>query len=412
MILLWLAFAILLIPALWLVVLPLRRAGILRQAQADYEARDGADQLNLSVHQRRLASLEAALERGEIDQQRYASDRIELERSLLDDTASQQSKPLKAASSGKLIVPVLLVGMAVAVIGWYQDQGAAGDLALYQAQSEVLASPDGNVETLIARLEQEASRQPDNINVWRSLYPLYRDSGRIPEARTTLEHLVALEGRKTWLVAELAELRYFTEGRDLKGEVKVLVDEVLAEEPAQPKVLGILGIDAFENQDYEQAISHWRNAIAGMNDPDAAESLRQGIKSAQQRLGIEPDAADEAVTTGPGIVIELSLDPSLSGRLPDSTAVFVVARDTAGELPPLAIQRATLGALPLAVTLDDSHAMAPGANLSQVDQANVVVRVSASGQATPQPGDLMGRLEGVSVGNGKPLSLTIDRVIE
>lgn len=412
MILLWLAFAILLIPALWLVVLPLRRAGILRQAQADYEARDGADQLNLSVHQRRLASLEAALERGEIDQQRYASDRIELERSLLDDTASQQSKPLKAASSGKLIVPVLLIAMAVAVIGWYQDQGAAGDLALYQAQSEVLASPDGNVETLIARLEQEASRQPDNINVWRSLYPLYRDSGRIPEARTTLEHLVALEGRKTWLVAELAELRYFTEGRDLKGEVKVLVDEVLAEEPAQPKVLGILGIDAYESGDYEQAITHWRNAIAGMNDPDAAESLRQGIKSAQQRLGIEPDAADEAVAAGPGISIELSLDPALSDRLPGDTAVFVVARDTAGELPPLAIQRTTLAQLPLNVMLNDSHAMAPGASLSQVDQANVVVRVSASGQATPQPGDLMGRLEGVSVGNGKPLSLTIDRVIE
>lgn len=412
MILLWLAFAIMLIPALWLVVLPLRHAGILRQAQVDYEACDGADQLNLSVHQRRLASLEAALERGEIDQQRYASDRIELERSLLDDTASQQSKPLKAASSGKLIVPVLLIGMAVAVIGWYQDQGAAGDLALYQAQSEVLASPDGNVETLIARLEQEASRQPDNINVWRSLYPLYRDSGRIPEARTTLEHLVALEGRKTWLVAELAELRYFTEGRDLKGEVKVLVDEVLAEEPAQPKVLGILGIDAYESGDYEQAITHWRNAIAGMNDPDAAESLRQGIKSAQQRLGIEPEVADEAVAAGPGISIELSLDPALSDRLPGDTAVFVVARDTAGELPPLAIQRTTLAQLPLNVMLNDSHAMAPGANLSQVDQVNVVVRVSASGQATPQPGDLMGRLEGVSVGNGESLSLTIDRVIE
>lgn len=412
MTLLWLAFAILLIPALWLVILPLRRAGILRQAQADYEERDGADQLNIAVHQRRLASLEAALERGEIDQERFDNDRIELERSLLDDTASQHRKPLKAASSGKLLVPVLLIGMAVAVIGWYQVQGAAGDLSLYQAQRDVLESPDGNVDTLIARLEQEASRQPGNFNVWRSLYPLYRDSGRIPEARSTLEQLIALEGHKIWLVSELAELRYFTEGRNLDGEVGELVEEVLAEEPAQPKVLGILGIDAYESGDYEQAITHWRNAIAGMNDPDAAESLRQGIKSAQQRLGIEPDAADETVAAGPGIAIELSLDPSLSGRLPDSTAVFVVARDTAGELPPLAIQRATLGELPLTVALDDSHAMAPGASLSQVDQANVVVRVSVSGQATPQPGDLMGHLEGVPVGSDTPLSLVIDRVVD
>lgn len=412
MILLWLAFAILLVPALWLVILPLRRAAFLRQAQTDYEDNDAATELNLAVHRRRLASLEAAYERGDVDRERYENDRVELERSLLDDTEAQQRKPLKAARSGKLIVPVLMVAMAIAVIGWYQVQGAAGDLSLYQAQQEVLESPEGNVDTLIARLEQEAAQQPGNNNVWRSLYPLYRDSGRIPQARSALEQLISLEGRQTWLIAELAELRYFTEGRHLTGEVKELVDEVLAEEPAQPKVLGILGIDAFESQDYEQAISHWRNAIAGMNDPQAAESLREGIKTAQQRLGIEPEATSEAATTGPAIVLELSLDPSLSDQLPGETDVFVVARDTAGELPPLAIQRTTLTQLPQSVTLDDSHAMAPGASLSQVDEANVIVRVSASGQATPQPGDLMGQLEAVTVGSDEPLPLVIDRVVE
>ncbi|WP_027965934.1 c-type cytochrome biogenesis protein CcmI [Halomonas halocynthiae] len=412
MILLWLAFAILLIPALWLVILPLRRAGVFRQAQVDYETRDGTVELNLAVHQRRLASLEAAFERGEIDRERYDNDRTELERSLLDDTASQQRRPLKAAGSGKPLVPVLLIGMAVAGIGWYQVQGAAGDLSLYQAQHEVLTSPDGNVDSLIARLEQEAQHQPGNPNVWRSLYPLYRDSGRTSEARSTLEQLIVLEGRKTWLVAELSELRYFTEGRNLNGEVGELVDEVLAKESAQPKVLGILGIDAYESGEYEQAIAHWRNAIAGMSDPNAAESLRQGIKSAQQRLGVEPETREESIATGSDITLEISLAPSLSGRLPDATAVFVVARDTAGELPPLAIQRATLAQLPLTLTLNDTHAMAPGASLSQVDNANIVVRVSASGQATPQPGDLMGQLEGVAVGSGDAQSLVIDQVIE
>jgi cytochrome c-type biogenesis protein CcmH len=411
MILLWLAFAVMLIPALWLMILPLRRAASLRRAQADFEQRDSTAELNVAVHRRRLASLEAARERGEIDQARFEDDRLELERSLLDDTAELQRQPLKAASSGKLMVPAMMIGLVVAAIGWYQLEGASGDLALYQAQREVLDAPDGNVDTLIARLEKEASRQPDNVNVWRSLYPLYRDSGRINEARAALEQLIELEGRKTWLLAELAEFRYFTEGREISGDVKALVDEVLASEPAQPKVLGMLGIEAFESGDYEQAIEHWRRAIAGMDNPGAADSLRQGIQVAQQRLGIEPDRGD-AAGTGPGVTVQLSLDPSLSERLPASTSVFVVARDTAGELPPLAIQRTTLGELPLTLTLDDSHAMAPGARLSQVDQAHLVVRVSESGQATPQPGDLMGRLEDVTVGSDEPLSLVIDRVVE
>lgn len=408
----WLAFAVLLLPALWLLLLPLRRAATLRQAQVDFEEHDRSAELNVAVHRRRLASLEAALARGEIDQARFAEDRLELERSLLDDTAALARPPLKAASAGRLLVPVMMIGLVVAAIGWYQRDGAAGDLALYQAQREVLDSPDGDVDTLIARLEEEAGRQPDNFNVWRSLYPLYRDSGRIGEARAALERLIELEGRQIWLLAELAELRYFTEGRAISGDVKALVDEVLAAEPAQPKVLSLLGIEAFESGDHEQAIEHWRRAIAGMSDPDAAEALRQGIRVAQQRLGIAPDAAEEIAAMGPGVTLRLSLDPSLSERLPDGASVFIVARDTAGELPPLAVQRTTLGELPLTLTLNDSHAMAPSARLSQVERAHLVVRVSKSGQATPQPGDLMGRLEGVRVGSDQPLALVIDRVVE
>ncbi|MEQ5803357.1 c-type cytochrome biogenesis protein CcmI [Halomonas sp. H10-9-1] len=412
MTLMWLAFAVLLLPALWLLVAPLRRAAALYDAQREFEATDRTAEQNVAIYQRRLASLEAALERGEIDAARFEEDRLELERNLLDDTAALKRQPLKAASSGKLLVPVAMIGLVVAAIGWYQVVGASGDLALYQAQREVLDSPDGNVDTLIGRLEEEASRQPGNFKVWRSLYPLYRDSGRISEARAALERLIELEGRQIWLLAELAELRYFTEGRTISGAVQSLVDEVLASEPAQPKVLSMLGIEAFENGDHEQAIEHWRRAIAGMDNPDAAEALRQGIRVAQQRLGIAPDAAEEIAAMGPGVTLRLSLDPSLSERLPDGASVFVVARDTAGELPPLAVQRTTLGELPLTLTLNDSHAMAPSARLSQVERAHLVVRVSKSGQATPQPGDLMGRLEDVTVGRDEPLALVIDRVVE
>ncbi|MDR9439666.1 MAG: c-type cytochrome biogenesis protein CcmI, partial [Halomonas sp.] len=102
------------------------------------------------------------------------------------------------------------------------------------------------------------------------------------------------------------------------------------------------------------------------------------------------------------------------GRLEADTAVFVVARDLAGELPPLAVVRARLADLPMTVVLDDADAMAPMARISQVDQARLMVRVSRSGQATPQPGDLVGTLEGVTVGDTdrEPVEVVIDRVVE
>lgn len=58
--------------------------------------------------------------------------------------------------------------------------------------------------------------------------------------------------------------------------------------------------------------------------------------------------------------------------------------------------------------------MSPMASLEDVDQVRLLARVSPSGQAQPQPGDLMGQREGVAVGasDQDPVTLVIDQVIE
>lgn len=419
MTLLWIALAVLLLPALWLLVAPLRRAAAVHAAQRDVEANDRTTEQNLAIYRRRLASLEAAHARGEIDAARLEEDRLELERSLLEDTEHLERAPLKSPAAGRLVVPVVMIAVVLASVAWYHQEGAEGDLALYTVQRQVMGDPEGSLPMLIERLEAQAERQPDNPNVWRTLFPLYRDSGRIDAATRALERLVDLEGRQPWLLAELAQIRYFAAGREMTDEVQGLVDEVLAAEPAQPTVLGLLGIEAFEAGDFETAIDRWRRAIAGMSNPDSAEALREGIRVAQQRLGIAPDPVDAdparpAIAEGPGIAVRVRLADELAGRLDDDATVFVVARDPAGELPPLAVARTTLGELPLTTVLDDADAMAPMARLSQVETARLTVRVSPSGEATPQPGDLVGTRGGVAVGSvdGDAVEVVIDRVVE
>ncbi len=413
MTLLWIALAILLLPALWLLVDPLRRAATVRAAQRDFEANDGSTDQNLAIYRRRLASLEAARARGDIDPSRFEEDRLELERSLLEDTEHLERAPLKSAASGKLAVPVVMVAVVLASIFWYLQEGAEGDLALYTVQRQVMNDPEASLPMLIERIEEQAARQPDNPNVWRALFPLYRDSGRSDEAIRTLERLIELEGREPSLLAELAQIRFFVAGREMTDEVQALVDETLAVDPREPNVLGVLGIAAFDSGDYDQAIEHWRRAIAGMNDSDSADALREGIRVAQQRMGVTPEDAEVAAAEGPGIRVRVSLDPDLASRVDPDTRVFVVARDMAGELPPLAVAQLRVGDLPTSVVLDDSRSMAPEAALSQVSEARLVVRVSPSGQASPQPGDLFGSLEGVVVGSlDEPVELTIDRVVE
>lgn len=414
MTLLWIALAVLLLPALWLLVAPLRRAASVSAAQRDFEANDRTADQNLAIYRRRLASLEAARERGDIDSTRFEEDRLELERSLLEDTEHLVRAPLKSAASGRLAVPLVMVAVVLASVFWYIEQGAEGDLTLYTVQQQVMNDPEATLPMLVERLEEQAARQPDNPNVWRALFPLYRDNGRIDEATDALERLVELEGRQPRLLAELAQIRYFAAGREMTEEVQALVDEVREMDSSQPTVLGMLGIDAFDDGDYEVAIDRWRRAIAGMDDPDTADALRQGIRVAQQRLGLEPDEAEEAVAEGPGIAVRVRLADELADRLDTDATVFVVARDLEGELPPLAVAQARLSELPMTVVLDDSRAMSSEARISQVDQARLMVRVSESGQATPQPGDLLGTREGVAVGDteDEPVEVVVDRVVE
>ena len=421
MILLWLAIAVLLIPAGWLLLLPLRRARRVHADQQAFEDNDSLGAENVRVYRRRLASLERGHARGELDDTALAEGRVELERSLLEDAESLKRSPLKAASSGRVLVPVLLVAMVAGSLYWYQREGASGDLALAQAIAATPIHDAASFEARIARLRAEAEAQPDNAKVWMALFPLYRDAGRLDEAMQSLEALITLEGRVPALIAQLAQLKFFAAQRTLTDEVQALVDEVLAADPRQPTVLGLLGIEAFDHARYPEAIDYWRKAIAGFENPDAAKALREGIKAARQRMASAGDvdtsvalansvapeqgsAADQDSKEGAArLTLKVSLDPALEAQLAampvsaEAATLYIVARDGEGKLPPLAVVRTTADKLPLTLTLSDDNAMAPMARLSMAERVTLVARISASGQPTAQPGDLEGKLENVIV---------------
>ncbi|GAA3900263.1 hypothetical protein GCM10022228_08410 [Halomonas cibimaris] len=411
MTLLWIGFAVLLLLALGFLALPLRQSRRLHDTLVDNDANDTATEQNVAIFNRRLASLEAARERGDVSQTQYDEDRLELERNLLDDTRRLSHRPLKAARAGRLAVPALMLAVVLASVVWYQRQGAEGDLALYAVQQEVQSDPEGSLAMYLERMEAQAQRQPDNPSVWGELFPLYRQTGQPQKAANALENLIELEGRHPSLLAQLAQIRFFMADRKLTAELEALVDEIRQKDPREPTMLSVMGVHAFDNGNYKAAIDRWRRAAANLQNPETVQSLKQGIKVAQQRLGIEPDA----VEPGQGVKVRVALDEALRDRVPGDATVFVTARDLEGEKPPLAVKRTTVAALPETVTLSERDAMSPQASMADTDRVRLVVRVSPSGQATPQPGDLFGDVDKVAVGaleGSDAVDVRVNRVFE
>ena len=122
--------------------------------------------------------------------------------------------------------------------------------------------------------------------------------------------------------------------------------------------------------------------------------------------------APETAASPATITASVSLDPALAMRYPDGASVFVIARRPGGPPMPVAVEKLQPTGFPLTVTLTDADSLMPTARLSDLPQVELLARVSASGDATPQAGDF--ESAPVVVENGAEVSaaLMIDRVVE
>ena len=204
-----------------------------------------------------------------------------------------------------------------------------------------------------------------------------------------------------------------------------LVERALAADPRQPKALALAGTAAYDRADYAGAIARWQSLADGLGPgSELAPRVQAMIADAREHLGgagaaaipargaastAAPSAAADRVAAAPRppasgaadtgrVSGTVTLDPALAGQAAPDDSVFVFARAATGSRMPLAVRRAQVKDLPLAFTLDDSMAMAPGATLSSVPQLIVGARISKSGNAIPQAGDLAGEATGVKPG--------------
>jgi cytochrome c-type biogenesis protein CcmH len=383
---------------------------------------------------RQLQALHAA---GTLDDAAYDRARAEVERRVVERVAAGDIDVPTPAHHGtrpwRLWATVSVGVMVIATAGylWTGDPQAAWNAAPPAAADVPTADAGGaghamdtqRIEALVGQLTQRLKATPEDAQGWAMLARSLTVLGRHAEALPAYEKARALRGDDATLLADHADAMAMAHGRRIAGEPLALVRRALELDPDSLKALSLAGSEAFERRDYPAALTYWEHArrVAPPGSPYVAP-LESGIAEARSLAGgsfaATPAAAGKSAASAsaaaaatPRISGTVSLAAALRSRVQPDDTVFIYARAAQGPRMPVAIVRRQVRDLPFDFTLDDSNAMSPSQPLSSLSAATLVARISRSGQAMPQPGDLIGELSPVTPGSSG-WKLEISRVVE
>ena len=416
----YLAAAALVVVALALLLRPWWRSGR-RIVGADF-----LPALNAAIHRDRLAELERDHNNGTLSAAGLAEAREELQRQLLDDTAAAEVATVDAVSRRSGIA--IAIALPLFAVALYAVIGTPSAVLPQAAQAQRVAA---DMEQLTANLARKLEQNPENPEGWVMLARAYKSLGRWDEAERAYARVEKEVEKSAELLAEVAEL-LVQKNNGFDAGSRELLQKSLRLEPDNMLALFLAGGEAFEGGRYAAAVQYWQRLLPRLEPGgEEARMVESSIAVARERGGDgkpagiavpsdeahrsvgKPGAEKGSVKQGAGaaaasITGRVELSAALRDKAGPDDVVFIFARAVDGPRMPLAALRARAADLPLDFTLDDSHAVMPGSNLSSAQQVRIEVRVSKSGQAAPGKGDLTGKSAAVKPG-ARGLRIVVDQ---
>jgi cytochrome c-type biogenesis protein CcmH len=408
-------------------------------------AADAHEQANAQVYRDQSADLAREHALGHLNDAEYAQAQEELKLRLRDDWVSGPvqahggvtHRPRKTVLALCLMLPVCAVLLYGA---WGSPMGLDPSALARSAPDEgpnATVTPE-KIAQMVGQLERRLQDEPNNVDAWVMLARLQRSQEKFPASEKSFAKALALTPDDD-LAVERAEVVAQVQGGDFSGEPWAVINRILKANPNQNNALLLAGSASFSEGRFAQAIQYWERVRASL--PPQSEdinALDSALAQARERLApgrasVQPPVTGSAsaqssnagaasaqppVSTGTSnnpppastaaarIAGRVSLAPELLAQTSPSDTVFVYATPAQGGRMPLAIVRTTVAALPFDFVLDDSQAMGPQSKLSSASEVVLKARISKTGQAMAQPGEL-----GVSLGPIKNPSNQLSLVI-
>ncbi len=302
----------------------------------------------------------------------------------------------------------------------------------------------GDLDSLLRRLEDRLKREPGDAQGWALLARTQMELAQPANAARTYARAVAMLPDDVPLELEQVDAEYKAADEKWSPAATALLNKLKVKMPKNEDVLWLAGRERFDNKDYRAAVGHWESLLkVGLAKPISdqkintalveAKALRDGkdVGAALAAAGLNttplPQVSNaESVTRivsemkaslaktnkketnvfpplAPlGVSGEVTIDEKLKSSMSAQDVVFVFARaviDSKTSGMPVAILQFHVSDLPIRFELSDNNAMSPEQKISKIQRVVVTARISKSGDARAQPGDLEGASKIVNVGN-------------
>jgi len=406
------AATVLTLLTLALLVLPLLRKRVAPPRATQSEA-------SVAVLRDQMDELERDRASGAIGAQAYEAARRGLKLRTLEDAVPETAASDRPHAVPAIALAVLVPLVAAALYAWLGTPQLL-DPQPGQAQAGAKHIEAGQMEAAVARLAQRLESNPDDLQGWAMLARSYRVLGRHDAAVIAYARAEKQIGSDPQRLTEWAESLALASGGSLAGKPAELVARALAVDPENGQALALAGAAAFERKDWPVAIAHWeRLAKQFAPESEQGETVARSLAAAREELGkarglpAAASAKPATVAAAPArkpaaeagkpapkfrLAGTVSLAPTLRARASPEDAVFIFARAAGGPPMPLAVVRKTVKELPAEFAFDEASAMMADAKLAAIGEVVVGARISRSGKANPQSGDLQGLSRPVKVG--------------
>ena len=382
------------------------------------------DQRNILIAQHRLQELKDNKQSGVLTEAQYNEQLADLEQALSDDLDIKSSVSLNQTQSRwmvwvvAIVLPVLEGGI-YAGLGNFEAVSHTAEMAIDQQQAKA-----DEVNKMVKKLADKMQANPNDGQGWLMLGRSYTVLKQFPQAVEALGNAYRILGDQVDVMLLYADALAYVNDKNLTGKPTELVFKALALEPDNLNALWLGGMAKAQQGELVKATELWKK-LEGLlsNDPDAQKEVQDliaklatempaGQTSTEATTDSSTPAPASAQTSENAVTVEVSLAPELQASISDSDTVFIYAQALTGPKMPLAIVRKQVTDLPIKVSLDDTMAMMPNMKISSFTEVKLLARVSKSGNAISQPGDLIGSTPAVAITDKTPHQVVISETLK